>query len=454
MLFLVTFIQLIAVSSMASTPDFTWLEPVRKNCRQGITGKIPSHGTPTRFPIFSPITEADRAEDLVEVPSKMIRNIQIMDQKQMMNKQLSTAPWSDSYWPLYLGALGQRYNDQNFVGMDWKSSKSYIAKNSVADLVKKKNFDSLSPSEKYDFLLGIKDRNLTQANWAEGEQYFKEYGSVETWMGLCHGWAAASIMMPNPKRKVDVNTSEGMMTFYPSDIKALGTLLWAKGNVSSRFVGGRCNDKEPKIDPMGRPIEQDCIDNNPGTWHMAIVNQIGQFNRSFVMDATYDYQVWNQPIYGYQYYYYNPKTSKNAASLSEAVVKKSDWAQDPRKGVRSPSTEYMVGIKMIVTYVVENSPNTQENQETEFTTAEYDYDLELNSKLDIVGGEWYSDNHPDFLWVPEAKTFPRTYGDSSSVKVDLNNLSPEVKKAAAQNASIELPFGAVVRAFFKESSKN
>ncbi len=451
MVFLLSFLSLVSTSTFASN-DSTWLEGVRRNCRQGIM-RTSTHGSPAHFPIYSPILDQDRAEDLVEVPSKMIRNVQTMDQNKMLIKEVSVSPWSDSYWPLYLGALGQRYHDQNFVGLDWKTAKSYISKNSVNDLVKKQAFDELSPSEKYDFLLSINTNTLTSSNWAEGEEYFKEYGSVETWMGLCHGWSAASIMMPNPIKKVQVSTSAGAMNFYPSDIKALGTLLWAKGNTKSRFVGGRCNSNEPATDSMGRPKEPDCLDNNPGTWHMAIVNQIGQFNRSFVMDATYDYQVWNQPVFGYQYYYYQPKTGKAVGSLAEGLIKRSDWPSDPRRGVRSNESTHIVGIKMIVTYVVENSPNTNENQPTEFSTAQYDYDLELNAKLDIVGGEWYTENHPDFLWVPELKTFPSTAGDSNSLRIDLNHITAEVKKAASVNASKELPFGAVVRELFRQSSK-
>jgi hypothetical protein len=450
----ITFTQILSTTALSATPDYTWMETIRRNCRQGIMGRPQSHGTPTRMPFYSPILENDRAEDLVEVPSKLIRNIQQMDQNKMLQKELTVTPWSDSYWPLYLGSLGQRYDDQKFTGLDWKEAKSYISKNSVADLIQKKSFDSLSPSEKYDFLLGLTKNTLTESSWAEGEQYYREYGSVETWMGLCHGWAAASIMMPNPKRKVPVKTTAGTMTFYPSDIKALGTLLWAKGNAKSRFIGGRCNEKDPATDSTNRPKPQECLDNNPGTWHLTIVNQIGQFNRSFVMDATYDYQVWNQPVFGYQYFYYNPKTGKNSAKLSDALVSKTDWTNDPRRAVRASNTKSLVGIKMIVTYVIENSPNKDENQESEFATTEYDYDLELNDKMEIIGGEWYSDNHPDFLWVPDARTFPGSFGDSYSVRVDLNNISAEVKNAAAYNAAYELPFGAVVRAFFNASSRN
>jgi hypothetical protein len=36
---------------------------------------------------------------------------------------------------------------------------------------------------------------LTQANAEGGRYYYENYGNVEAWMGICHGWAPASYMM-------------------------------------------------------------------------------------------------------------------------------------------------------------------------------------------------------------------------------------------------------------------
>jgi hypothetical protein len=383
----------------------------------------------------------------------MILTLSEMEERQLLTKNVSKAPWSDSYWPLYEGTLGNRYNDPNVRFGDWKDAYNYIKANPAKELIRKKEFNHLSPSEKYDLLLGLGTENLTKSSWAEGEAYYKEYGTVETWMGLCHGWSAASMMMPNPEKRVAIKTNIGTLEFNPSDIKALGTLLWAKGQFNTRFVGGRCNLKGPAVDQMGRPKEPDCLDNNPGTWHLAIVNQIGVFDRSFVMDATYDYQVWNQPVYGYEYTYYNPKTNIESKTLAEAIIKISDWQTDARKTVRATEAKYLVGIKMRVTYVSENSPNATEFQESKFSNAEYLYDLELDSQNKIIGGEWYSLNHPDFLWVADKDAFPETYGDRADIQINLNNISPEVKKSAAVNAREELPFGAIVRELFKASAQ-
>lgn len=430
--------------------QFNELQIIKKNCRQEV---VEHSFIPNNNQNKSIILRNDRAEDLVEDPGKMIFTLAEMDNQKLMAKNVTVAPWSDTYWPLFEGTLGQRYNDNQGHFGNWKEAHDYVLANPAKDLIRQKKFDSLSPSEKYDLLLSLGTENLTKASWAEGEEYFKEYGQVETWMGLCHGWSAASMMMPNPAKKVNVQTSAGKITFYPSDIKALGTLLWAKGSFNTRFIGGRCNAKNPATDGLGRPIQPDCLDNNPGTWHLSIVNQIGVFDRSFVMDATYDYQVWNQPVYGYEYTYYNPKTQTDSKTLEEATVKLSEWPEDERKSVRAPNAKSLVGIKMLVTYVSENSPSTEEFQESRLTNVNYQYDLELDANNKIIGGEWHSDNHPDFLWVADKNAFPATYGDGPNINVNLNNISRDVKNAGAVNARNELPFGAVVRELFKASAE-
>lgn len=439
-LLLLPIIGILSVHASLSTEQ---MELVKKNCRQSIIESSPR--------LKSGFTEGDRAELLVETPSSMIRNIKIMDEKKLTSASLGIAPWSDSYWPLYQGAIGNRYNDPGFIYDEWKDAFNYITKNSAAKLIAKKEFNLLSPAEKYDHFLQIKTNGLTQSNWSEGKGYFNEYGTVETWMGLCHGWAAASIMMPEPKKTVEVSTNAGNMSFFPSDIKALATLIWAKGQFNTRFVGGRCHLKSPATDSMGRPIMEDCLDNNPGTWHMAIVNQIGQFKRSFVMDATYDYEVWNQPVSGYSLKYYNPMTKTETIKLNEAVLTREKFKTDPRAKVRAPKSRHIVGVTMAVKYVVETTPSTEEYQPTATNTVTYSYDLELDKDMNIIGGEWYSDNHPDFLWVPEKNSFPANEGDTSDKILELNALDSEVIEYAKINAYYEMPFGPIVRTLIKQS---
>jgi len=445
-----TFNSIIILSLVMAAPSAFSLtaEEVREGCRQEVIKR--SHGNHFNHD-KSAYKVNDLAENIVDEPSLMIRNLLVMEEKNLTKKTLEVMPWSDNYWPIYEGMLGRRYNDPEMRFSAFKSYLEYYQKNPVEKLIEAKEFSILSPSEKYDYLLGFNTVTLTEQNWKEGKAYQDQYGKVETWMGLCHGWAAAAMMLPKPVRTVNIDVNGNDVPFYVSDIKALGTLLFANGNFETKFIGGRCNTKDPKVDSMDRPVENDCLDTNPGTWHLAVVNQLGVFNRSMIMDATYDYQVWNQPIASYDYAYYNPKTDTEVKTFKEAIVKRSEWAKDPFKKVRSPKAEYIVGIIMNLSYVRETAPSNEENQEDLTTDLSYEYDLELDRDYNIVGGEWGTSNHPDFLWVPVKNSFPQTIGDGEVSAINLNSIDRSIKEKAKANLPYNLPFGPIVKELFEKS---
>jgi hypothetical protein len=349
----------------------------------------------------------------------VLKNLQEMEKQSLMEAKLKETPWSDTYWPLAQGNIGARYAADHFIGHDFEFqtyydivskkqfSLSVIAKNAIADDV-----DTLSPAEKYDLLIGDPTTKAVYANgfltpkiWSESGSFKDDKGVVEPWMGICHGWAPAAFMLPRPKRSVITPSATGIpLKFYPSDLKGLGSYLWAKAQTPSNFLGGRCNDKEPATDSeTGRILDEQCFDTNPGNWHVAIVNQIGLLKRSFVMDATYDYEVWNQPVYSYKYTYFNPQTGKATKSLRTATTPISKYTNDKFKKFRSKDAAYVVGVEMEVQYIVETEPTHDETNSARndfVQSVTYMYDLELNKNKEIIGGEWYENKHPDFLWKP------------------------------------------------------
>ncbi len=354
----------------------------------------------------------DRPEHLVDLGGKLEKNLAAMDKKGLTSAKLPKQPWSDYYWALFAGQTAFRYNDANYPNSeDWKKNFDYM-NNPRLNM----NVELLSPAEKYDLLVGDERKGLTKAALAEGEQYYRSNGSVERWMGICHGWAPAAYMLDRPANAIKVMAADGktVIPFYPSDIKALGTLLWAQHAPDTKFIGGRCNVKEPKTDVNGRVIDQSCFDNNPGAWHMAVVNQIGISKRSMVLDATFDYEVWNQPIVSYSYTYFNPQTLTPAKDLKSAAVKISDFSKDKFKKYRSANAAYVVGVEMVMAYTVETLPNTNTKDSARndaVKEAAYEYDLELDAQGNIIGGEWYTNLHPDFLWTPDANAKAVTPGD-------------------------------------------
>lgn len=381
------------------------------------------HGVMIRLrdilPGRAPCASADRAELLVDRLEH--RTLDAMQAAGLTTARLAESPWSDDYWAIYLGILGKRYADDNFPGAsDWHLNYDYIQRHPASAIVAAGDsaaIDRLSPSEKYDLLVGDSRMGLTQRMWAEGKYYYDSTGEVEAWMGICHGWAPASYSLPRPRRAVEVTAADGRtrLRFYPSDIKGLATLLWANADTVSRFVGGRCNDRNPSTDASGRLVSDNCFDTNPGTLHLSVVNQIGVCRRSAVIDATYDYEVWNQPLHAYRYALFNPQTRRYAADLAGARVGRAEYTRDHFRGRRGGAAAAFVGVMMELTYVVETAPThalEDSPARDRLRTARYLYDLELDAAGQIIGGEWYTNKHPDFLWTPPANTRARTPADA------------------------------------------
>ncbi|MCB0385301.1 MAG: hypothetical protein KDD43_07895, partial [Bdellovibrionales bacterium] len=270
----------------------------------------------------------------------------------------------------------------------------------------------LAVSEKMDLLFGDKEAAFTTYMWKQGYLYKDENGDVEDWMGICHGWAPAAYMVPRPTKAITLKAFDDKtdIKIYPSELKGMVTQLWATAPFETRHIGGRCNKKDPERDENGRLIDPECFDINPATWHLAAVNQIGRAKRSFILDATYDYEVWNQPVYAYEYFYFNPETKKTTKTIAEAAVTPENFKSDPFKKYRGPQIEKIVGVAMRVGYIVElgAGPREEEGQDwDQIHWVEYLYDLEIDPSGEISGGEWYSQVHPDFLWgtSPNARPY-------------------------------------------------
>ncbi|MDW5419094.1 hypothetical protein R6242_21205 [Iodobacter sp. CM08] len=343
---------------------------------------------------------------LVDFPDKFQDNIYDLDRMNLTQAQLPFSPWSDSYWPSYQGSIAQRYADPRMPkSSQFKDYDNYLTKiNPAINLVKNNQINLMSPSEKYDFLMN--DPNFTLTNKIL-ENTRSRNKNPESWEGLCHGWAPASYMYQRPSRSITLYNAAGKaVTFRPSDIKALNTLLWARLSYKTKFIGGRCNIQNPKTDEIGRILDKDCNDNNPGSFHLALINQIGINKRSLVFDATYDYQVWNQPITAYNLTYYNPETGSISKRAQDVMIAKEKYSKDKFKKYRSREGDSVVGVKLTVDYVLETKPSTKESDSPandSVTQVTYYYDLELNSKTGkVVGGEWHQKGHPDFLWTPSA----------------------------------------------------
>lgn len=355
---------------------------------------------------LSPVLSNDLATDLVDL-GVVEANIKTLDQMKLTTAELKIKPWSDSYWPTYKGQIGNRYADPKFPNSKiFQENLNYINEVSAKTIIEQNNSDrinQLSPSEKYDLLVGDLGYSLTKFSWAQGQNYLDQNGPVPTWMGICHGWAAAAhLNQPVSHKPITIQLANKIsLTFFPSDIKALQSLLWANAPPPSRSTGGRCRTNNPDRDSLGRIIDPNCQDTNPATFHLALINQLGLHQRSFIMDATYDEEVWNFPISGYTYKYFNPQTLEPSTNLEKSMIPVEKFSVDKFKTYRSAAARFIVGVIMDDTYVIEIVPDHEAQEKSSFSTVRHYYDLELDENFQIIGGEWYSKSHPDFMWTFE-----------------------------------------------------
>jgi len=373
--------------------------PIRKSLTRQ------DHGPLTRVAHDIP---GDRVDDLVDHLEH--RSLAAIDRADLRAAALAESPWSDDYWPVYLGGIGQRYADRRFpLATDWHKNHAYVQSHPVRDILAADDptaIGRLSPAEKYDLLVGDHRMGLTASVWAEGRRLHDRDDLVEVWMGIGHGWAPASCALPRPLHMVEALAADGRrLRFFPADIKALASLLWARAAAPSRFVGGRC-DAADLTDAAGI---------NPDTFHLALVNQLGVARRSLILDATHDYELFNQPICAYRYELFNPQRLRAAPTLAEALTPIAELDRAPFSGPRGPATATVVGVMMEVTYVRASIPThagQDDPSRDQLRTVRYLYDLELDHAGTIIGGEWYTHKHPDFLWTPGAGARARTPADA------------------------------------------
>lgn len=121
------------------------------------------------------------------------------------------------------------------------------------------------------------------------------------------------------------------------------------------------------------------------------------------------------------------RRSSSANSLHKACCtltrlvsnSRAESASDPSGSVRAPGTARLVDVEMTVRHVVGATVGTTPHGAST-DDDRYLYTLELAADGRIIGGEWVSSNHPDFLWRPTAK--PQASADGLITLADVSSL--------------------------------
>lgn len=376
----------------------------------GVTTLIASCGSPSSDSLLK------EAWNQRNDPIIMVKDFEAKFDQLALQGALTHKVWSGDYWATNRGGISYRWNSDQ-----WGAARY------AYDLVNINGLESvdlthLSPSEKYDLYIGAKDFPLTRyererteiLKTVSGNPSFVEGFEIPGWFGICHAWAPATIHFDEPAA-VEVTNKEGIkIPFGSSDIKALlsyfvhfdQNALGGPSQNMTYFLADRCNQDFGKLrnDFMYGKITKEiyeakinsmpCRDVNAGAFHIVLANQISKMNQGFVADVTRDAEVWNQGVVAYRSTILLDNEGATAGAAPGTV------------------REIIVDTEMDYITEIDNSwerplfPN-------QIRTKYYEYRLELNANGEIIGGEWLSDERPDFLWK---QTIPEFYGFFAPLK--------------------------------------
>lgn len=257
---------------------------------------------------------------------------------------------------------------------------------------------------------GTKSATLWELNYNSRES--------PSWYGHCNGTSVASSRYQNPLTNVyrpqgcELDESTNCVVFTPSDIRAL--LAEISMNTKAKFISGnRCRlsvselEKRPKL--RANPLEMDaCDDVNPGSFHVGLINFLGRHKQPVIVDFNRDEEVWNYPVYEYEYVSEGPLTEEEAIQTIQMASLNPEDANTPPDfeiddWVFNPSAVSWRLVTMTLSYRRATTNDfTNAGSKPDATRAVYTYLLEFDEEDKILGGEWVGaskTDHPDFLWM-------------------------------------------------------
>uniref|UniRef100_M4BIS8 Transglutaminase elicitor n=1 Tax=Hyaloperonospora arabidopsidis (strain Emoy2) TaxID=559515 RepID=M4BIS8_HYAAE len=338
-------------------------------------------------------SDLQKLENYFQVP------LELNVSKLALSAAYHVMPWPSSYWAMYLDSINYRWSTGNGPSATEKYATAF-------------GIDPSAMVSKVSQSTGVISKtSLNTSCLTNGDCLRKGDGSVcarlggetqglciPTWFGICHAWAPASLLEPEPNCAVEYNG----VTFQPMDIKALITEVYDGAKVATVFTGARFFNPAgaATTDKYGRFTDASRRDLGPGFMHVALANIIGRFNASVVLDVSAGAEVWNQPIYSYEVLTKTELTPSDAAS---------QYFGEPAYPFNRDAKRIMY-VETKVSWMKETFENgglvASGRAPTYMEGKVYNYLLELDDAYNILGGEWVGESradHPDFLWLPKAR---------------------------------------------------
>jgi hypothetical protein len=202
-----------------------------------------------------------------------------------------------------------------------------------------------------------------------------------------------------------------------------------------------------------------CRDINPVMLHLLFTKIMPQ-EKSFVIDITRSFQVWNQPMVGFKMKYVRIPGSTRDPDEPTPISEVSDnyWRH------RTPGTRYLLNVTANLLWTKENGPRSSYKFHFEGKTYDIDeltkrvgtvnatiystpldYTLELDKDQNIIGGEWghvptgdqsinISGKAPDFVFMFSGSTEP--INPNGRLTVDYDNIVKKLHDCSLSNGQL------------------
>ena len=277
--------------------------------------------------------------------------------------ELESKPWRGAFWPDQAAGIAARWQ--------WRTPHNFAyvppAKSEIAGLTQAE-ISRLSPAEKLDIYNGRFDYPTFERERARTD------ARALPWEGLCDGLAVSQLLYAEPKPVLMKGADGVSIPFGSADVKAL--LAYEKGVLQrprQDVVGVQCTAPDSAANARCKS------DMNAGTFHVVLANQVGVLGRAFLADVDWTAEVWNHVVYGYS----TNVTAERAPSSGAAA---------------GTEREILVETTVRLSLIREPAWAPEPANDDLDGYQKYAYALELDARGRIVGGEWLSEEHPDFLW--------------------------------------------------------
>ncbi len=414
--------------------------------------------------LFPPVPNTRVIDHDTDDPSRLTPNGQVemnlrsLDTRSRRSVPNVISPWSDITWKANKGLIVERFGDSRYeTAKGWTAKHNFLQTYNPGWILGRNLNDrnlwiaALSPAEKYDMLMGTIMGGLAENIEKFLDTTLGSQSEFPGWWGLCEGSAVSTVYYSEPIRPVFVHSEAYNLDipFYATDIKGLATMLWSRFNTELNL---------PESGLQCQPDGKGCLGSNPASFHASVHHFLDLSPGILVGDMDRTPVVWNFPLVAYSETYFRPDndSKKEAPNLKAAALRVSDWPADPRKNHRSPGTAYLVGIRMKISYAVNQTvnPPNEGSLKRKINSRVLVYELELDSDWNLLGGEWLAGKQPQLLWAVPHGVVPDTIGDKTLPIFDTERaFVPKIWEEAARKSAEHLtPLRRVVEMLIQRSS--